>query len=159
MIGVRPFLKHITSKKKLKKTIRVVLAILAVVWLSFYLLSSVIYQHSDLHNYTVYNVTEFGYSRYNSQGVEDAWNFFKEINGHRVYVENICCCYIDEDVAYLVNTNKEYVVLDIASGNYILYNGSENITDEDHLRIFRFISHMNKVREILIGDYKSRTLI
>lgn len=152
-------MKSITFKKIFKKIIRVVLAIIALVWLTLYFLSSVVYQHGELYNHDGNNFINFGYSRYNSQGAEEAWNFFKETNGHTVYVENVRCCYIDEDTAYLVSTNKEYVVLDIASGDYILYNGSKNITDEDHLRIFNFISHMHKVRGILIGKYKSRTLI
>lgn len=130
-----------------------------VVWLSLYFLSSVVYQHEELYNHNGNDFINFGYSRYNSEGVEDAWNFFKKMGGHNVFVENICCCYIDKEVAYLVNTNKEYVILDISSGNYILYNGFENITDEEHSRIFHFISCMHKMREILFGDYKSRTLI
>ena len=153
------FLKHITSKKKVKKGIRVVLVILAVIWLTLYLLSSVVYKHEDLYNHSGNNFTNFGYSRYNSQDIEDAWNFFKETNGHKVYVEKIQCCYINEGIAYLANTNKEYVVLDIASGDSLMYNGSENITDEDHLRIFHFISRMHELRGILIGKYKARTLI
>lgn len=146
------------SANKFKKTIKVVLAILAVVWLLLYLLSSIVYQHSELYDYTVYNDTEYDYSRYNSQGVEDAWNL-RESGRAKCYVENIRCCYIDEDIAYLVSTDKEYVVLDITNGEFTLYEGSENITDEEHLRTFHFISSMHKVRGILIGKYKSRTLI
>ena len=159
MIGVQLLLKNIISRKKFNKIIRAVLVIITIVWLTLYQLSSVVYQHGDLYNHNGNNFINFGYSRYNSQGIEDAWNFFKEINGHKVYVENICCCYIDENVAYLVSANKEYVVLDIANGDYILYNGSESITDEDHLRIFHFISRMHVVRGILFGKYKSRTLV
>lgn len=152
-------MKQIASKKKFKKGILIVLAILAVIWLTLYLLSSVVYKHEELYNHNGNNFINFGYSRYNSQDIEDAWNFFKETNGNKVYVENIQCCYIDEGIAYLVSTNKEYVVLDIASGDSLIYNGSENITDEDHLRIFHFISRMHELRGILIGKYKARTLI
>ena len=150
-------MKYIKSKKEFRKITKVVLTILAVVWILFYLLSSIVYQHDELYDYTVYNDTEYGYSRYNSQGIEDAWNL-RERNRTNCYVENIRCCYIDEDTAYLVSTDREYVVLDIVSGNFILYEGSENITEE-HLRTFQFISRMHIVRGILFGKYESRALI
>lgn len=151
-------MKYIKSKKRFLKITKVVLAIIAVIWLLLYLLSDIVYQHDELYNHYGNNFINFGYSRYNSQGVEDAWNFLKEINGHTNYVENIRCCYIDEDTAYLVNTDREYVVLDIVSGNFILYEGSENITEE-HLRTFQFISRMHIVRGILFCKYESRALI
>lgn len=154
-----PVDKRVVKILKFKKTIKIILIILAVAWLSLYLLSDTVYQHDELYNDYENNFTNFGYSRYNSQGVEDAWNFFKKMNGHTNYVENIRCCYIDEDTAYLVSTDREYVVLDIASGEFILYEGSENITDEEHLKTFQFISRMHIVRGILFGQYKSRTLI
>ncbi|MBQ3006104.1 MAG: hypothetical protein IJD78_03080 [Clostridia bacterium] len=143
---------------KLKKAKKIILIILAVAWLSLYLLSNIVYQHDELYDYTAYNDTEYDYSRYNSQGIEDAWNL-RERNRTNCYVENIRCCYIDEDTAYLVSTDREYVVLDIESGGFILYEGSENITDEEHLKTFKFISRMHIVRGILFGKYKSRTLI
>ena len=146
-------IQRLTNMKcKIKKTIIIILAFLAVVWLILYCLSSAIYQHEDLYNHTGNNFINFGYSRYNSQGVEDAWNFSKEINGHKLYIENICCCYIADDTAYLVSTNKEYVVLDISSGEYTLYNGSENITSEEHLKTFQYISRMHIVRGVLFGQ-------
>lgn len=143
---------------KFKKAIKIILIILAVVWLSLYFLTDTVYQHDELYDYTAYNDTEYDYSRYNSQGIEDAWNL-GERNRTNCYVENIRCCYIDEDTAYLVSTDREYVVLNIASGEFILYEGSENITDEEHLKTFQFISRMRIVRGILFGKYKSRKLI
>lgn len=142
-----------------RKTTKVVTAIIAVIWLLLYLLSNTVYQHDELYNHYGNDFTNFGYSRYNSQGVEDAWNFFKKINGHMNYVENIRCCYVDEDTAYLVSNDKKYVVLDIVSGECILYEGSENITDEEHLRTFQFISRMHILRGLLLGKCKSRALI
>ena len=146
------------SVDKLKKTIKVVLAIIVMIWLSLYLLSSVVYQHDELYNHNGNNF-DFGYSRYNSQGVEDAWNFSKNIDGHRVYVEIIECCYIEEDTAYLASADKEYVVLNTVSGEFVLYEGPENITNEGHLRTFKFISSMDIIRGILFGKYESRELV
>ena len=143
-------------KNRFKKPIKIILIILAALWISLYLLTGMIYQHDELYNHPENNFS-FGYSRYNSQGVEDAWNLREKSTDY--YVENIRCCYIDEETAYLVSTDKEYVVLDITSGEFILYEASESITDEEHLKMFDFISNMHKVRGILIGKYKPRTLI
>ena len=146
------------SSDKIKKSIKIVLAIIAMIWVLLYILTSVVYQHEKLYDYTTYNDTEYDYSRYNSQGIENAWNL-GERNRTYCYVENIRCCYINEDTAYLASTDKEYVVLDIISGEFILYEGSESITDEGHLKTFQFISRMRVMRGILIGQYESRALI
>lgn len=130
-------------------------------WILLYFISSVVYDHEELYNNSN-NFSKFGYSRYNSQGTESAWNFYKKQDNaleYEIFVENIRWCYLRENEAYLVSTNNQYIVLDTISGDYIVYIGSNNINNNKHFKIYQFISKMHKLRHILFGDYKTVTVL